>query len=195
MNHLTEQRECPNCGKLFWPNSGHQKYCSKQCSCESAKVRDKANRELYEQNKSMEKYIKEVKKSRKALANISEKAKDEGISYGQYVARHMNETNKKRGNKKKNSKPADNTTRYYSPKSKMCGERLTKITKSMKIKNYQLSEKLGCTPQHVSHIKSGCRTLSRENAKIIADYITRLMPDGESISAEYLLCETDIVNK
>ena len=187
MNHLTEQRECQHCGKLFWPSGGHQKYCSKECSCESAKVRDKVNKELYEQNKSMEKYIKEVKKSRKALANISEKAKEEGISYGQYVALHCKviDNNANKGNDGELGQENNNK----------CGKRLVSIMKALNLKNRQLSDAIGCTTVHISNIRNGKRNLTRENATVLANYFSNIMPDGESVSAEYLLCETDIANK
>ena len=88
MNHLTEQRECKHCGKLFLPSGGAQKYCSKECCDEEAKIRDNANREQSEQNKKIREYLKESSKRRKILVNINAEAKKEGLTYGQYVARH-----------------------------------------------------------------------------------------------------------
>lgn len=88
MNHLTEQRECKHCGKLFWPNSGHQKYCSKECCDKEAKIRDDRNRAQSEQNKKIREYLKESNKRRKVLVNINAEAKKEGLTYGQYVAKN-----------------------------------------------------------------------------------------------------------
>ena len=88
MNHLTEQRECQHCGKLFLPSGGHQKYCSKECCDKEAKIRDDRNRAQSEQNKKIREYLKESNKRRKVLVNINAEAKKEGLTYGQYVARH-----------------------------------------------------------------------------------------------------------
>ena len=88
MTHLDEERECPCCGKLFLPKSGPQKYCSKECGriALNKKSAEKSREDRF--HKEQEKYLKEAKKRRKVLININAEAKKEGLTYGQYVARH-----------------------------------------------------------------------------------------------------------
>ena len=83
-----EQRECPICGNSFTANCGRQKYCSKDCREKFEREIRKSNREdaLYrERNKDN---INRVNKNRMELMRINKKAKKEGLTYGQYVARH-----------------------------------------------------------------------------------------------------------
>ena len=83
-----EQRECPICGKQFMARCGRQKYCSKDCREKLERETRKSNREdaLYrERNKDN---IKRANKRRNELIRINDKAKKEGLTYGQYVARH-----------------------------------------------------------------------------------------------------------
>ena len=88
MTHLDEERECPCCGKIFLPNSGSQKYCSKECSRIVINQNEAEKSRERDRQKKQEEYFKEAKKRRKVLININAEAKKEGLTYGQYVARH-----------------------------------------------------------------------------------------------------------
>ena len=88
VNLPKEKKRCECCGKIYMPHGGNQKYCSKECCDKEAKIRDDRNRAQSEQNKKIREYLKESSKRRKVLVNINEEAKKEGLTYGQYVARH-----------------------------------------------------------------------------------------------------------
>ena len=76
---------CAYCGKTFIPKNSKQKYCSVACRDKNKKKRIKENPDKYT-------YYRERKTRRKAkgtdLGRINEKARAEGLTYGQYVAKY-----------------------------------------------------------------------------------------------------------
>ena len=68
---------CKGCGKEFEPKKGvtYQLYCSKECR--------KSNQPYYKPLKK-----RKVKNLGEDLAKINAKARAEGLSYGQYVAKY-----------------------------------------------------------------------------------------------------------
>lgn len=79
---------CEYCGAIFKPNGGHQKYCSSECCKNATLEKQRANRDIEECRRKASKNAKAVSKRRKILVNINEEARKEGLTYGQYVARH-----------------------------------------------------------------------------------------------------------
>ena len=81
---------CEHCGKIFEVQDRvfkHTKYCCKQCQYEAQKLNQR-NR-YYEKIKKFR--LKEIRKKHEKLADINKKAKELGLSYGEYVA--LTETN------------------------------------------------------------------------------------------------------
>lgn len=78
-----EQKKCAFCGKMYEPQSRHSDYCSDECR---KKARSKKNSE---QNKSPR--IKEKPKytTMCSLTNDAIKARNMGLSYGQYKAKYQ----------------------------------------------------------------------------------------------------------
>ncbi len=76
---------CECCGKEFKPRVNKQRFCSRECQLEV--YEDSGFREMvlirHEANRR-------VKKSRKKLAMVNKKAREMGLSYGQYVALYEN---------------------------------------------------------------------------------------------------------
>lgn len=81
---------CKQCGKLFEANEmvfNHKIYCSKECQYEAMKIKQ---RDRYH-NKVKKYRLKEIRKKHDRLAEMNKKAKELGMSYGEYVA--LTETN------------------------------------------------------------------------------------------------------
>ena len=76
---------CAYCGSPFIQKNCKQKFCSVSCRDENKKKRFKENPEKYS-------YYKKRKSSRKtkgnAIGEINKKALEEGLTYGQYVAKY-----------------------------------------------------------------------------------------------------------
>lgn len=68
-------KKCDYCKKDFYAANHNKKYCSKECMKAAQKERDKAR---YEEKK------KELE--RPTLTEINRRAREAGMSYGQYVA-------------------------------------------------------------------------------------------------------------
>lgn len=73
--------KCRICGEFFNAKNGNARYCSKQCK-NKAKLNALHERKLGLGVSSK----KEAKKVNKELVDISVKARELGMSYGQYVA-------------------------------------------------------------------------------------------------------------
>ena len=88
INLPKEKKRCECCGKIYMPHSGHQKYCSIECRNKATIQNQRNNRDVEECRRRASKNAKEVNKRRKVLVNINNEARKEGLTYGQYVARH-----------------------------------------------------------------------------------------------------------
>lgn len=90
---MSELKPCKVCGKLFKPFRSTHVYCSGDCNRKverqryrnSLKYNAEKQRE-YKAKKKLEKAEKERVKN--ALVEIAIKAREEGLTYGQYVAKY-----------------------------------------------------------------------------------------------------------
>ena len=87
-----KQIECQECGRIFEVEEGRQGriiYCSNECRRSVEKRRD-AERYMYEkeQNKPPVKKKPAKKKTHLSIGEISVLARQERLTYGQWVARH-----------------------------------------------------------------------------------------------------------
>ena len=71
-------KECQCCGTLFDALDGRDKYCSEECRREYTNQQKRINR-------------KKTTKTNKSITEINLKAKELGMSYGQYVAKELKE--------------------------------------------------------------------------------------------------------
>ena len=76
---------CAYCGSPFIQKNCKQKFCSVSCRDENKKKRFKENPEKYSYH-----YKRKCGRKKKGtdLGMINERARAEGLTYGQYVARH-----------------------------------------------------------------------------------------------------------
>lgn len=75
--------KCPVCGETFQTNR-YKKYCGEKCRLKMKKISDAAkSRERLEKLKE-----KKNKNGTTAVEEIAVLARAEGLSYGQYVAKH-----------------------------------------------------------------------------------------------------------
>ena len=91
---MAKTKVCAFCGKTFVCNTNCQRYCSKECN----RLNQNAMKSKWYGAPEMEKnykeqqaltareYRKRVRKSRAVLVDINEKAREAGMTYGQYVA-------------------------------------------------------------------------------------------------------------
>ncbi len=71
-----EQRKCKRCGKIYYPTSNRNLYCSRRCQ-----------QDQLVENARIERHRKANKKSNQDLiADVDREAKARGMTYGQYVA-------------------------------------------------------------------------------------------------------------
>ena len=75
-----ERKKCKGCGVKFTAKSGHQIYCTIECRQNERRKRY-ANR--YQERKAQKKEKKAENKGELAIFN--EKAREMGLSYGQYT--------------------------------------------------------------------------------------------------------------
>lgn len=73
--------ECVVCGKYFARTHNAQKFCSDDCRVASTREREKRNR-------FNSKIRKRVKKQNRSIADITQAAIKEHLTYGQYVAKY-----------------------------------------------------------------------------------------------------------
>lgn len=87
---LGEKKECKGCGKMFIVASRNQAYCTVECR---ERKRKKREVEMYKKRK-MQKKLKEAEEKKKnknkevhlgELAAFNDKAKQMGLTYGQYM--------------------------------------------------------------------------------------------------------------
>lgn len=73
---------CQVCGEQFYPHSnrGLQKYCSDKCK------KIAANRMMTASRNKKRNQASAHKKASKALAEFAKEARDNGMTYGQYMA-------------------------------------------------------------------------------------------------------------
>ena len=83
------KKVCPQCGKAFETDSGKRKYCYGSCSYDAILKRRPVNQKSYKENK--EKEEKRQRTARRlrdsALARLNQEARDNGMTYGQYVCK------------------------------------------------------------------------------------------------------------
>lgn len=84
------ERECVECGKRFLSNRSHGKYCCEECRAAGKRKKGReAFHKYYERQKAAGQSEKEKNRMRSLnLAEINALARKEGLSYGQYMARH-----------------------------------------------------------------------------------------------------------
>ena len=76
-------KKCTICGTQFTSaKSNVQKYCSTECAAEAARIRNEENKRLYAERK------RHAGEKNKSLVDIDRRAKAEGLTYGQYVAKY-----------------------------------------------------------------------------------------------------------
>lgn len=82
---MEEIRTCPICGREFTDRT--RKYCSPKCSKEGYRRRQ-ANYSIKRYHTEKEKQLKESRGPRKEspLQEMARRAREAGMSYGQYVA-------------------------------------------------------------------------------------------------------------
>lgn len=69
-----EQRKCKRCGKIYYPTSNRNLYCSRRCQ-----------QDQLVENARIERHRKANKKSNsEKIDNFAAEAKAHGLSYGQY---------------------------------------------------------------------------------------------------------------
>ena len=81
-----ERKKCKGCGVKFTAKSGHQIYCTIECR-ENERRKRYAN--MYQKRKAQKK-VKKAEENKKnknkgELAILNEKAREMGLSYGQYT--------------------------------------------------------------------------------------------------------------
>lgn len=85
-----EKRKCKVCGDTFFTNRSTQKYCSKECYAEARKKKCADRYRKIKAQKKAER-AKEKKKNKNKevhigeLAAFNDKAKQMGLTYGQYM--------------------------------------------------------------------------------------------------------------
>lgn len=79
MEKKTIKKPCEICGKVIEAPKGRQKYCSNDCK-RAAAYRQHARYRGKKQPTN--------KENMNALVEIARKAKEEGLSYGQYCQKH-----------------------------------------------------------------------------------------------------------
>ena len=75
--------KCPVCGEMFQTNR-YKKYCGEKCRLKLKKISDAAKRAEKSKKLKEKKYVHKTT----AVEDIAVLARAEGLSYGQYVARH-----------------------------------------------------------------------------------------------------------
>ena len=73
------EKNCQICGTAFIPQATSQKYCCRQCA---RQAEQESNRKSETKKKN-----KKFGQHQKAAAEIATKAREAGLSYGQYVAK------------------------------------------------------------------------------------------------------------
>ncbi|MCI9249737.1 MAG: hypothetical protein HFG99_11475 [Dorea sp.] len=78
-------RTCPICGREFV--TGRRRYCSESCSREARiEYQKKANREMSRKPRPVSAVPRGKPKRESSLQEIARKAREAGMTYGQYVA-------------------------------------------------------------------------------------------------------------
>lgn len=97
------KKVCPRCGKAFETDSGRRKYCYGTCSYDSILERRPVTRSAYRRNKAkeedMQRRVKRLKDSE--LARLNQEARDNGMTYGRYVAKLWCEEEKKKAERER----------------------------------------------------------------------------------------------
>ena len=78
-----KEKVCPMCGKTFI-GKHNQKYCGKECSATATRERHKKQKRVDDYKQKLEGYQQESKVS---LEEAARKAREAGLTYGQYMAR------------------------------------------------------------------------------------------------------------
>lgn len=77
---------------------------------------------------------------------------------------------------------------------KIQGERIRLLMQKCHVSGKQLAEKLNYSPQHISYILNGKRTLTMDVAKAMADFFSKCLEhelNGDYIDYRYILGEAD----
>ena len=76
-------KKCAICGMQFTSaKSNTKKYCSVECVVEAKRLRCEQNRRFCAERK------RHAGEKNKSIVEIDRRAKDEGLTYGQYVAKY-----------------------------------------------------------------------------------------------------------
>lgn len=78
------ERYCPNFGKLFQTEIKRQKYCCKKCMRQA--MNGKKIKYYTGQKEKVNERTRRIIKERSETADINQKAREKGMSYGQYIA-------------------------------------------------------------------------------------------------------------
>ena len=81
------EKICEECGKGFLANRKHGKYCCEECRREGNRRKVRESSRIYYAQKKMSK-TKKIDTGKMGLAEIGKKAREEGLSYGEYVFKH-----------------------------------------------------------------------------------------------------------
>lgn len=79
--HTAFKHKCAQCGKIFYTRAAGDKWCSKECREEFNRL----NRESYVKKL----WTDSVRKSQQTIKDIALAASNEGLSYGEYVAKRL----------------------------------------------------------------------------------------------------------
>lgn len=81
------EKICEECGKSFLANRKHGKYCCEECRREGNRRKVRESSRIYYARKKLS-HAARPDGGKMSLAEINQKARDEGMSYGPYVAKH-----------------------------------------------------------------------------------------------------------
>ncbi len=112
MKQTKKKSKCIGCGKQFTVNARNQHYCSVECR---EYERKKRHAQMYKKRKTQKKLKEEEKKRKKnkevhlgELAAFNNKAKQMGLTYGQYMIFLQTEKDREeRKNAKQNIKKVE----------------------------------------------------------------------------------------
>ncbi len=78
---------CRECGKTFAAKRKHGKYCCEECRAEGNRRKVREASRVYHARQKLPKAGR-LDSGKMGLAEINQKARDEGMTYGPYVAKH-----------------------------------------------------------------------------------------------------------
>ena len=84
---MIETKICPVCGKEFTPSRAWSVYCSKECA--NVKARERVRESNAKRKNRTVVGEKPVMSTHQERVNISSLGREEGLSYGEYVAKYL----------------------------------------------------------------------------------------------------------